>query len=72
MAKPYAYICTACDHLASRHLAKPGAVLVEGPYACTYDGCDCQITQTHAMHGIDEATFNRLHLPHLSTYVQMA
>lgn len=68
MAKPYAWVCSACQHLASRHLAGRGAVTVEGPYTCTHDGCDCKLWQTHAMYGIDEATFNRLHLPHLSNY----
>jgi hypothetical protein len=71
MAKPYAYVCSACQHLASRHLVGPGTLVTEGLYTCTYNGCDCQITQTHAMYGIDEAAFNRLHLPHLESYGQL-
>jgi hypothetical protein len=68
MAKPFAYVCSWCEHLASRHLAHPGSVTVEGPYDCTYDGCQCKLWQTHAIYGIDEATFNRLHLPQLDHY----
>lgn len=70
MAKPYAYICTSCEHLTSRHLSQPGGTVVEGPYTCTYRDCDCVIMQTSPMYGIDEASFNRLHLPHLDAYVQ--
>jgi hypothetical protein len=71
MAK-YAYVCTLCDHLATRHYLTPGAPLVEGPYRCSYSTCTCEISQTDPLHGIDEATFNRVHLPHLDEYVSEA
>jgi hypothetical protein len=43
---------------------------MDGLYSCTFQGCDCQILQTAPMYGIDEAAFNRLHLPHLDAYGQ--
>lgn len=72
MANPYAYVCTVCDHLASRHyLTRPGNI-VDGPYRCTHNTCVCEISQTTPLHGIDEATFNRVHLPHLNKYLSEA
>ncbi|MHA7703428.1 hypothetical protein ACX9NE_26925 [Mycobacterium sp. ML4] len=63
MAKPYAYMCTLCDHLATSHRAIPGAAIVEGPYACTYTGCTCEISQTTPLYGMDEATYNIRYRP---------
>lgn len=68
----YAYVCVACDHLASRHCLTPQAATVHGPYACSHRDCDCQISQSGPMQGITEATFNRLHLPHLAEYEAVA
>jgi hypothetical protein len=51
-------------------LSQPGGTVVEGPYTCTYQGCDCKISQTSHMYGIDEHTFNQAHLPTLDAYGQ--
>jgi hypothetical protein len=54
--KPYAYICTLCDHFASRHLMDSDATsVVEGPYLCSHNDCDCEITQTTPLRGINRA-----------------
>ena len=56
-AKPYAYVCTLCHHLASRHGLKAGAVsVVDGPYLCAEDGCGCEIDQRTPLSGIDRVT----------------
>ncbi|MDV6979625.1 hypothetical protein [Mycobacterium intracellulare] len=64
----YAHVCDVCDHLASRHYLTPEATSVHGPYACSHRECDCQISQSDPTYGITEATFNRVHLPHLAEY----
>lgn len=52
MGKPFAYVCTLCSHLATQHRLIPSAADVAGPYACTYEGCGCQITQSTPLTGI--------------------
>lgn len=40
---PYAYQCTRCDHLSSRHELADDGDLRDGPYLCT--DCDCERPQ---------------------------
>lgn len=69
MAKPYALVCQRCKHLTSRHYLVPEATdVVAGPYLCSHRDCECLVSQTDPVGGIDEATFNRVHLPHLQEY----
>ncbi len=65
----FAYVCTQCHHLASRHYLRPDATdIIQGPYLCSHNECACEISQTTPLTGIDEATFNRNFLPRLDEY----
>jgi hypothetical protein len=51
----YAYVCSVCKHLASRHLLVPAAPsVVDGPYACTHPDCHCEIDQRTPLLSIDK------------------
>lgn len=53
----YAYLCSVCHHLATRHLlAAEATSVVDGPYRCTHPDCPCEIDQRTPLHGINKAT----------------
>ena len=56
--QPYAYMCTTCGHLASRHYMASDAPTVEGPYLCSHCDCVCTTHQADPMVGINKAEFN--------------
>lgn len=64
----YAYLCTACEHLASRHFLNNDAVTVHGPYTCSHRDCDCVITQSTPTRGIDKRVYDKLFAPTLDEY----
>lgn len=48
----FAYVCTQCHHLASRHYLRPSATdVVQGPYLCSHNECACEISQTTPLTG---------------------
>lgn len=51
----YAYLCLACNHLASGHGLVEGGDLRDGPYRC--GDCDCEISQDAPMGALSRAQF---------------
>lgn len=75
---PYAYVCTRCDHLASRHHLLPYPTPVGGPlpdarrlglYQCSHRDCACTIDQTTPMTGITQRQFDASYAQHLDEYI---
>ena len=57
-AHPYASLCDACGHLASRHLLAPEGDLQAGPYRCQH--CDCATTQDGPFTPISKQQYQRI------------
>jgi hypothetical protein len=53
----FAYVCRACDHLATRHGLAPGGDLRDGPYRCA--DCACEIHQDAPMYGLTRQQYER-------------
>lgn len=65
----YAYVCSQCAHLASRHYLVEGYTdIVTGPYLCSHRDCVCTISQNTPVSGISEDRFNHLFAGHLDDY----
>lgn len=64
----YAYVCTLCHHLASRHYLKAGSRFLQGPFVCSHESCACEIDQTTPLTGINRDGFNRNFAPYLDEY----
>ncbi|GAC70742.1 hypothetical protein GS4_40_00140 [Gordonia soli NBRC 108243] len=68
---PYAYVCTECDHLASRHYLdsnRPDPAVFDGPYLCSHRDCACTVSRTTPMRPISESQFNASFADSLDEY----